>query len=97
MSQILEPLANVLPIGVLRPLMESSLTLPLTIAASAYGAYTLVNMGQRTKGMPPGPPTSPVVGNALVFPKEFPHFQFSEWGECSSSPPRVTKLTMSSS
>jgi hypothetical protein len=81
MSQILEPLTSVLPTDVLQQAVNSSLSIPLVVAASTYGAYTLLNMGSRTKDMPPGPPTVPILGNANIFPKEFPHFQFTEWGK----------------
>ena len=81
MSQILEPLTNALPADVVQQAMSSGLTLPLAVAASTYGVYALLNMGSRAKDMPPGPPTVPILGNAHHFPKEFPHFQFTEWGK----------------
>ncbi|KAJ7642170.1 cytochrome P450 [Roridomyces roridus] len=36
-------------------------------------------IGSRERGLPPGPPTLPIVGNLHVFPTEFPHYIFTKW------------------
>ncbi|KAF2129630.1 putative cytochrome P450 monooxygenase [Dothidotthia symphoricarpi CBS 119687] len=38
-------------------------------------------IGCRGKDFPPGPKTTPVLGNALDFPTSFPHVKFSEWAQ----------------
>jgi hypothetical protein len=40
-----------------------------------YVFAKLWTAGRRQRGLPPGPPTTPVLGNALQFPKSFPHVQ----------------------
>ncbi|KAJ7844919.1 cytochrome P450 [Mycena olivaceomarginata] len=42
-------------------------------------AALLRKVGSREAGLPPGPPTVPVLGNVHIFPIEFPHFKFTEW------------------
>ncbi|KAJ7580165.1 cytochrome P450 [Mycena floridula] len=44
----------------------------------------LLNIGKREKGLPPGPPTLPVLGNLHIFPHEFAYYksvslQLTEW------------------
>ncbi|KAJ7359900.1 cytochrome P450, partial [Mycena albidolilacea] len=39
----------------------------------------LLKVGSREKGLPPGPPTVPILGNAHIFPTEFAHYKFTEW------------------
>ncbi|KAI0082000.1 cytochrome P450 [Panus rudis PR-1116 ss-1] len=39
----------------------------------------LCGKGRRERGLPPGPPTLPLLGNALDFPKSQPHLRFTEW------------------
>lgn len=53
----------------------------LLIAGVIYGLYRLSHYGSRAPNLPPGPPTVPVVGNLLVFPKGRLHLRFTEWGE----------------
>jgi hypothetical protein len=38
-------------------------------------------IGQRPKGIPPGPPTLPILGNLLQMPARNPHLQFQKWAE----------------
>ncbi|KAF8191110.1 cytochrome P450 [Mycena galopus ATCC 62051] len=47
----------------------------LSLCVAAF----LRKVGTRERGLPPGPPTVPVLGNAHIFPTEFPHFKFTEW------------------
>ncbi|KAJ7445976.1 cytochrome P450 [Mycena galericulata] len=42
-------------------------------------ALFLRRVGAREKGLPPGPPTLPILGNLHIFPKEFAHYKFTEW------------------
>ncbi|KAJ7589603.1 cytochrome P450 [Mycena floridula] len=39
----------------------------------------LLNIGKREKGLPPGPPTVPILGNLHIFPTEFAHYRFTDW------------------
>ncbi|KAJ7359853.1 cytochrome P450 [Mycena albidolilacea] len=54
------------------------MALLLLVALVAICAIVL-KIGSREKGLPPGPPTVPVLGNAHIFPTEFPHYKFTEW------------------
>lgn len=40
--------------------------------------------GRRSTDLPPGPPTVPILGNLLIFPKKWPHYQFTTWGTSMS-------------
>ncbi|KAF5369132.1 hypothetical protein D9757_011081 [Collybiopsis confluens] len=43
--------------------------------------YKLYSTGQREKGLPPGPPTRPVFGNALDLPNEHVAIKFTDWAK----------------
>jgi hypothetical protein len=42
-----------------------------------YLSAKLWTTGRRERGLPPGPPVVPFLGNALQFPKRFPHFRYA--------------------
>lgn len=51
------------------------------IALLAYVIYAISRIGHRDKRIPPGPPTVPILGNLLIFPRTYLHLQFSEWAK----------------
>ncbi|KAF8209627.1 cytochrome P450 [Mycena galopus ATCC 62051] len=52
-----------------------SLTLGLLLCLFVW----LRKVGSREAGLPPGPPTLPLLGNLHVFPTEFIHYKLTEW------------------
>ncbi|KAK7042226.1 putative cytochrome P450 [Favolaschia claudopus] len=55
-----------------------AILLPLTLGL-VYIFLWLRKVGSREPGLPPGPPTLPLLGNLHIFPKEFAHYKFTEW------------------
>ncbi|KAJ7838208.1 cytochrome P450 [Mycena olivaceomarginata] len=55
------------------------MALVLLFALVALCFVIVLKVGPREKGLPPGPPTVPILGNAHIFPIEFPHYKFTEW------------------
>ncbi|KAJ6584421.1 cytochrome P450 [Mycena capillaripes] len=49
------------------------------VALCAATALLLMKVGAREHGLPPGPPTVPILGNLHTFPTEFAHYKFTEW------------------
>ncbi|KAJ7621360.1 cytochrome P450 [Roridomyces roridus] len=39
----------------------------------------ILRIGSRERGLPPGPPTVPILGNMHIFPTEYAHYKFTEW------------------
>jgi len=39
----------------------------------------LLSIGKREQYLPPGPPTIPILGNALMVPAKFAQLKFTEW------------------
>ncbi|KAJ7489151.1 cytochrome P450 [Mycena latifolia] len=52
----------------------------LPLAFGLLGVFFwLRKVGTREAGLPPGPPTIPLLGNLHIFPTEFAHYKFTEW------------------
>ncbi|KAI1613495.1 cytochrome p450 monooxygenase [Exophiala viscosa] len=51
------------------------------LLTSAFLAWKLRRVGRRPSGMPPGPPTLPILGNLHQMPTKRPHLQFQKWAE----------------
>ncbi|TCD64317.1 hypothetical protein EIP91_004264 [Steccherinum ochraceum] len=51
----------------------------LIFLGSVWAARWLWNVGSREPGLPPGPPTKPLIGNVLDFPTRAIYKRFAEW------------------
>ncbi|KAF9024651.1 cytochrome P450 [Hymenopellis radicata] len=54
-------------------------TVLLLGAIAIYIGLCLLKVGSREHGLPPGPPTVPIVGNLFSFPREYTYIKLSEW------------------
>lgn len=57
---------------------------PTAVALALVGVwlvYKALTFAARPKGLPPGPPTLPIVGNLHQIPKKDVHIKFKEWAE----------------
>jgi hypothetical protein len=59
----------------------ASTALLLVVACLLLLLSPLYRVGRRPKGLPPGPPTIPVLGNIHLFPKRDVHLQYQEWAK----------------
>lgn len=53
----------------------------IVVCGLLYLIRKLSTVGSRPRGLPPGPPTAPLIGNALAFPSVRPHLQFTTWAK----------------
>ncbi|KAJ8078324.1 hypothetical protein PM082_000531 [Marasmius tenuissimus] len=51
----------------------------ISIIAIAWTIFKLRNVGSREPGLPPGPPTTPLLGNIASFPKRAAYLRLTEW------------------
>ncbi|KAK1235556.1 hypothetical protein PQX77_001209 [Marasmius sp. AFHP31] len=51
----------------------------LLLIALTWSFLKLKDVGSRESGLPPGPPTVPILGNLGIFPKEFAYLRLTEW------------------
>ncbi|KAK1230345.1 hypothetical protein PQX77_006555 [Marasmius sp. AFHP31] len=49
------------------------------LAAIVWSVYKLSTIGSREPGLPPGPPTTPILGNLGIFPKTYAYLKLTEW------------------
>ncbi|KAI5889190.1 cytochrome P450 [Schizophyllum commune H4-8] len=73
MSTMVDTLPNIPFVPSLTP--TSLAVAALTLAAS----YRIFRIASREHGLPPGPPTSPLFGNALQVPTKGTYLQFTKW------------------
>ena len=45
------------------------------LAVVAWAIYKFRNLGTREPGLPPGPPTTPLLGNIAHFPTSYPYLR----------------------
>ncbi|KAF9263808.1 cytochrome P450 [Marasmius fiardii PR-910] len=55
------------------------LLLIFVLAALTWAYFKLKDVGKREAGLPPGPPTTPLLGNLDIFPKEFAYLKLTQW------------------
>ncbi|KAF7369266.1 putative cytochrome P450 [Mycena venus] len=55
-----------------------AIVLPLALGVLCVLVFVR-KVGSREAGLPPGPPTIPLLGNLHIFPTEFAHYKFTEW------------------
>ncbi|KAH8077890.1 cytochrome P450 [Cristinia sonorae] len=51
----------------------------IVVLALSWLLNRLLKIGSRELGLPPGPPTLPIIGNLLDFPKTAIYLRFTEW------------------
>ena len=53
----------------------------ISLSILIIAIYSVRNIGRRPKGLPPGPPTLPIIGNLHLMPTSQPHLQFKKWAD----------------
>ena len=56
--------------------MSTGLVVAVVAAVVIWVVTRVLRMGLREAGLPPGPPTIPILGNAHLFPKKQIHLQY---------------------
>ncbi|EXJ79927.1 cytochrome P450 oxidoreductase [Capronia epimyces CBS 606.96] len=54
---------------------------PLFVGTVIYFLASVLKVGRRAPGLPPGPPTLPIIGNLHQMPSKNPHLQFQKWAQ----------------
>ncbi|KAJ6594846.1 cytochrome P450 [Mycena capillaripes] len=49
------------------------------VPLALWALFLVRKIGTRENGLPPGPPTFPILGNLHIFPTEFAHYKLTEW------------------
>ncbi|POR38186.1 O-methylsterigmatocystin oxidoreductase [Tolypocladium paradoxum] len=62
-------------------LASSNVSLAIAFAVIVYGIYRLLQVGKRDSRMPPGPPTTPILGNLHEIPTTGLGKKFMEWSK----------------
>jgi hypothetical protein len=74
-------------------LLQQSGMIPLYLLPAGLAFWMILNTVRnlrRDKNLPPGPSRLPILGNLTVFPREWPHYRFTEWGACLFYPMPVS-------
>ncbi|CAL1706624.1 unnamed protein product [Somion occarium] len=61
--------------------MSLSVTWTALVVALTWVIYRLSKVGSREHGLPPGPPTVPLLGNIHVFETRRPYLKLTEWAK----------------
>ncbi|KAG8916404.1 hypothetical protein FRC02_003978, partial [Tulasnella sp. 418] len=63
------------------PSLDIQTVTPVAVGlAVTYGVSRLTKIGSRDSRLPPGPPTTPIVGNLNMIPQKHSYIRFTQWG-----------------